>query len=428
MRTDYNFELHPGVKVKFISNKQFKSVQLMISFIREIKKPSELAKRSLLAKLLESSSEQYPNQHSITVKLAELYGATFGATTELEGNLSLLNFVYSFIAPEYLKQHDKSLLTESIEFLNQIIFHPAFKDGQFQTDQFKLHQNNLMTYVDDLIDNKQTEAVLKTQQLYFDSVIQQRAPYGIKDDYRNLSNYQVSNAYHQMINHDQVQITVMGNLNVKELKHALSQLEFSNKPRKINDHICYQQPLKSEVAAQTKIEDVQQSKLDLIYQFPIELQNQEDFFASVVMNAMLGASPQSLLFQNVREKESMAYYAESSYSVLRSFLLIQTGIQAKQHDIVLKLIKDQILDLQHGRFTVQKLTNIKSELVNERLRMQDSPMSVLEQTVLGDLLSLSVDYGEQCNRIQQVTKQDIMRVAQKLTLQAEFFLRGGVTP
>lgn len=427
MCTDYNFELHPGVKVKFISNKQFKSVQLMISFIREIENPIELAKRTLLAKLLESSSKQYPNQHSITIKLAQLYGATFGATTEMEGNLSLLNFVYGFIAPEYLTQ-DKSLLTESIKFLNQIIFHPAFENGQFKVDQFHLHQNNLMTYIDDMVDNKQTEAVLKAQQLYFDSAIQQYAPYGIKADYQNLSNRQVSDAYRQMINQDQVQITVIGNLDVNELKRALSQLEFSDENRKVNSHICYQQALKSKVAVQTKVEDVQQSKLDLIYQFPIDLKNQTDFFAAVVMNAMLGSSPQSLLFQNVREKESMAYYAESSYSVLRSFLLIQTGIQAKQHDVVLKLIDDQILNLQHGRFDVQKLINIKSELVNERLRMQDHPMSILEQAVLGDLLSQSMDYKEQCNRIQQVTKQDIMRVAQKLTLQAEFFLRGGVMP
>lgn len=423
MCTEYDFELHSGVKVKFIPNKQFKSVQMMISFIREIKDPVELAERTLLAKLLESSSEQYPNQHSITIELAKLYGATFGANTEMEGNLSLLNFVYSFVAPEYLS-HDKSLLSESIKFLNQVIFHPAFENGQFKTSQFKLHLNNLMTYIDGMVDNKQTEAVLKAQQLYFDSVIQQHAPYGMKNDYQVLSNQEVTNAYLQMIHHDQVQITVMGNLNVNDLKHELLQLEFDSQERQINKHICYCQDVKPEVNIQTKDEDVQQSKLDLIYQFPVGPKNQRLFFAAIVMNAILGSSPQSMLFQNVREKSSMAYYAESSYSALRSFLLIQTGIQAQQHDAVLNLINKQVLDLQHGRFTTQMLENIKNELINERLRMQDSSMSILEQVVLSDLLAQPLDYKEQCNGIRHVTKQDVMDVAQKLSLQVELFLRG----
>ena len=115
MKSEFNYELKPWIKVRFIQNKQFKSVQMMVSFIHELESERELASRTLLAGILESSSAAYPNQHAITLKLAELYGATFGANTEVEGNLSLLNFVYSFVAPGYLAA-GQSLLDESAAF------------------------------------------------------------------------------------------------------------------------------------------------------------------------------------------------------------------------------------------------------------------------------------------------------------------------
>ena len=118
----------------------------MISFIRELTDQSELAKRTLLASMLESSSARYPNQHEITLKLAELYGATFGVNTEVEGNLSLLNFIYSFVAPEYLKD-GKSLMNESIDFLNEIIFYPLLIDGKFKNEIFERQCDNLMNYL-----------------------------------------------------------------------------------------------------------------------------------------------------------------------------------------------------------------------------------------------------------------------------------------
>lgn len=120
----------------------------------------------------------------------------------------------------------------------------------------------------------------------------------------------------------------------------------------------------------------------------------------------------------------MAYYAESSYSALRSILLIQTGIQVTNHNAVLALIKEQIANLQQGNFSDQQLTKIKVELINERQRMQDSPTSNLEQAVLSELLGQSLSYEIQCNGIQAVTKEDVIAAAGQLKFQTEFFLKG----
>ena len=64
------FELFPGVQVNFIKNQQFKSVQMMISFIKKITDKKELAKRTLLASVLEASSAIFAKEAAALIALA----------------------------------------------------------------------------------------------------------------------------------------------------------------------------------------------------------------------------------------------------------------------------------------------------------------------------------------------------------------------
>lgn len=419
-----NFELFPGVRVNFVKSNQFKSTQIMVSFIKRLTDKKQLATRTLLASMLETCSQKYPNQHALTLKLAELYGATFGTNADVEGNLSFLNFIYSFVDPKYLDT-SSTLLQDSISFLNEVIFHPKMDLSGFDSKIFERQKTNLMTYINDIQDNKQSKTLLKVQELYFDDDVQKYSPYGSKNQFAKLTNSQVTAEYHSMIQNDGIQITIMGDLEIDELKKALSKLEFTARKRSLDlkKEICYHQKVHS-LRQQVLKDEVKQSKLDLIYQLPIDAQSGEDFFTAVVFNALLGDSPQSKLFKNIREKASLAYYAESSYSALRSVILVQTGIQAKNHKRVMDLIKQQIVTLQMGNFDDGELQRIKIELINERLRMQDNPMSILEQQVLSQILGQDLSYEYQCKAISKVSKQDIIRVANLMKLQAEFFLEG----
>lgn len=46
-----------------------------------------------------------------------------------------------------------------------------------------------------------------------------------------------------------------------------------------------------------------------------------------LMNALLGGTPHSLLFQNVREKMSLCYYCASSYDRHKGVFLIDSGVE-----------------------------------------------------------------------------------------------------
>ena len=57
---------------------------------------------------------------------------------------------------------------------------------------------------------------------------------------------------------------------------------------------------------------------------------------------MLGGSSNSLLFQNVREKESLAYSIGSSYSRLKNVLFIRCGIEISNFDLAKELVSKQL--------------------------------------------------------------------------------------
>lgn len=416
-------ELIPGIELNFIKNDQFKSVQILVSFVKKLTTQKELALRTLLASMLESGSQHFPSQRALTLKLAKLYGATFGVTAEVEGNLSLLNFVYSFVDPQYL-MGKPSLLAESIAFLREMIFDSNIQNGLFDKETFERQKENLNLYIKGINDNKQSEALIGIQHLYFENKVQQHTPYGTAQDIMVITNQELTRSYWEMIRNDNVQITVMGNLDENELVRYLKQLPFSERPTyDFHDQVCYSQLLMP-FKCQTKVENLQQSKLDLIYQLPISAHCGENFFAAVVMNALLGGSSQSRLFKIVREQQSLAYYADSCYSVLRSVVLIQTGIEASNKDKVVSLIKQQVSDIQKGKFDVEELYHLKKELINERKRMQDNPMSILDQQILGNILHEDLSYETQRNAVAAVTKEDVIAVANKLHLQAEYFLKG----
>ncbi len=70
---------------------------------------------------------------------------------------------------------------------------------------------------------------------------------------------------------------------------------------------------------------------------------------------------------NVREKESLAYYASSSIDTFRGYLSVQTGIDGKNRDKVFKLIEQQLQSLQRGEVTAEELAQTKAMLKNQYL-------------------------------------------------------------
>ncbi|GET13572.1 peptidase M16 [Ligilactobacillus agilis] len=416
-------QIVPGVTLDFIASKQFKTSRINLTFVTAAVSKKTVALRTLIANMLEVSSQKYPDQKAISDQLAFLYGATFGTSVNRRGNLHLVNFEMRVVNDHYLKEKQQ-LLTEAINFLQELIFNPLVTNQAFDQAMFTLQQKNLIAYLESIKDNKQAYALQKLQQAYFEDPVHQVPPYGDKENLAALTAAECYAYYQEMLAHDEVIITLSGDFASDEVLAAIAQLKFT--PRTVGKYqLTYKQTARNKLVAYEEQQDLNQSKLDLAYHFPVEYRGKYHY-AALVFNALFGGSALSKLFTNVREKASLAYYANSSFDSLRQVLFVQTGIQADKKQQVLDLIEQQLAALVAGDVEAQLLANIKQELITDYEIRQDSQATALIQATMDQLSQSKVTASEWKAAIMAVSVADVQAVAALAKLEVSYFLKGQI--
>lgn len=414
-------ELVKGVNLNIIPSKQFKTTRIFISFIKSIESKKELAERALLANYLEMCSQNYPTQIDIARKLSQMYGASFGSSVDRRGNYQLINFSIDYIESKYLVGNE-DLLSGVIEFLKEIIFN-LLKVGEnknFDEETFTRQKNNTITYLNSIKEDKQAYAAAKLRKLYFNNEIQQVPSFGESEDVEKLTISDLMDAYQKMLNTDRVEIMISGDVNTDEVVNKFSVLPF--KARDISQtSMSYTQEIKQEIVTQIDEEPLSQSKFDMAFRLPVVYRG-DLHYAALVFNSLFGGSALSLLFTVVREKMSMAYYANSNFDPFRQLLVVQTGISYANKDKVQELILEQLERLKKGDFEDELLEQNKNNLISSYISRLDSQTSALLRAQSAALTGINVTVEEWLDNLQSVTKDDVMKVAKMVELQATYML------
>lgn len=414
-------ELVKGVNLNIIPSKQFKTTRIFISFIKNIESKKELAERALLANYLEMCSQNYPTQIDIARKLSQMYGASFGSSVDRRGNYQLINFSIDYIEGKYLVGNE-DLFSEVIEFLKEIIFNPlkVGENKNFDEETFTRQKNNTITYLKSIKEDKQAYATAKLRKLYFDNEIQQVPSFGESEDVEKLTISDLMDAYQKMLNTDRVEIMISGDVNTDEVVNKFSVLPF--KAQNISRvSMSYTQEIKQEIVTQIDEEPLSQSKFDMAFRLPVVYRG-DLHYAALVFNSLFGGSALSLLFTVVREKMSMAYYANSNFDPFRQLLVVQTGISYANKDKVQELILEQLERLKKGDFEDELLEQNKNNLISSYISRLDSQTSALLRAQSAALTGINVTIEEWLDNLQSVTKDDVMKVAKMVELQATYML------
>ncbi|WP_395389471.1 M16 family metallopeptidase [Fructilactobacillus frigidiflavus] len=311
-------ELTTGVHFNFEKQNKFKNVAISIDFIEPLANDN-LVERTMVAEMMENYSTKYNSKLKVARKLAELYGARFGTNLFKVGDVVALRVGITFINEHFLNDNI-NLVNQICDFLQEMIFHPYLIDESYPTGPFELQRNNLVDYLNNLNDNKKYYAARQTKKLYFaDDPQNAKLIFGDVADLATVTPQQAADYYHKMIKQNEIYISVQGDLNQQQLTNLKQHFQFTPRPNlmvKMKTNAA-NRPLRQ----QTELAVQKQSQLDLMYDFPVNLKS-DDYYAALVMNALLGGSATSLMFLNIRERESLAYYISSSYNSTMGFFMI----------------------------------------------------------------------------------------------------------
>ncbi len=414
-----DYRLAKGVDLHVIPTKQFKMTHILIDFATPQTTTNATA-RNLLANLLETSTHLYPTQTALARQMAKLYGAFVSLGVGRVGRLHTVRLRSSFIN-NHLAQNN--LFAQVTELINQVLFHPLIDDGEFDSPTFRLQVNNLASSIKALYDDKQFYANQQLLKLYYPSDSVMRTPsFGKLPDLDYCTPASLVQTYEKMINQDKVDIFVLGNVDPEDVYSAIHQLPFADRNSQLPDTPFYFQQVHEDVVSQEEQQHVSQAKLDLGYHLPIYYRDPL-YPAALVFNGLFGGTPYSKLFTNVREKAGLAYYASSRLAPFSGLVNVQTGIQPADYQTALTMIQEQVTELQTGNFTGDLMREVQDALVNQHYAGFDLANNILEHHLVNQLLSLR-EQTDFANQINQVTKNDVMKVASMIKLQASYLLSG----
>ncbi|WP_461226899.1 EF-P 5-aminopentanol modification-associated protein YfmF [Lacticaseibacillus suihuaensis] len=409
-------ELTSGVHLNVIPTTKFKTTRIAVHFLAPAQ-ADQYAARTLLTSVLETACAAYPTQAALAAELETLYGANFGIGVGKEGGLHRVTATLDLVADTLAQA---PLLAQGFAFLRECLGRPLTQAGQFDAAVFEREQANLIDYLNSLDEDRQTQASLGLQALYFEDPAQQVPSFGTVAGLAALTNAELWHTYQTMLAQDQIEIVVLGDVNPAAVTELAATLGFA--PRNPAQALVQIDQATAAVRRQTVAVSVNQAKLDLGYHIDVDLYG-ADYYAGLVAVELFGGSALSLLFTNVREKASKAYYASATLDPFRHFVQVQTGIDPADAAVVTGLIAQQLEWVQTGDFTDALLTTIKDGLLNGRLIAYDAPRFLARQALLHALVPTHQDgYAAFAAGVAAVSKQAVQQVASTMQLQAVYLL------
>ncbi|WP_243680894.1 M16 family metallopeptidase [Lacticaseibacillus manihotivorans] len=277
-------------------------------------------------------------------------------------------------------------------------------------------------YLESLQEDRQTQAALGLQALYFQRDPSQATPsFGTPEGLAKVTAKHLVAVYHQMLTQDRIEIVVLGNVDEAQVQQFAADFDFA--PRALAEAALDVEVPVHEVLTDQVNAPVIQAKLNLGYHVDTDYFGPKAY-ATIVANELFGGSALSKLFTNVREKASLAYYASSSFDQARHLVTVQTGIDAEKQAVVLKLIGEQLNQIQQGDFTDAQLQTMKDGLIANRETAYDAPRFLARVGLLESLWpSQPHTLADYIAGVQAVTREQVMQAAEKFDLQAIYCLQ-----
>ena len=418
--TSYN--VAPGVNFNVIKDGRFKTGRASVALFRPLD-DAQVCANAVLPFLLSKSCSKYKDFTSIHRYLDELYGASVGADVSKLGEIQVLSISSSFLADDYALSKEK--ISEKItNLLCEMLFDPIIVNGAFSTELLDQEKRQLVDLIESEFNDKRIYSKNKCQELMCEGERFGINKYGTKSGVEGLSEPEVFEIWKENLKSSRIELTLLGN--VKDHQFALD--AFRNKFKELertNIKECKTEIIRECKSVRNFAENISLSQSKLVMGFRTGIAGKDkNTMAMRLAVAIFGATPHCKLFLNVREKYSLCYYCSAKYDRHKGIMLVESGVESKNIERAKEEILNQLNDVKKGNFTDDDINNIKRSLSNMYRTIGDY-LSSIESFYVSQIFDenkLSTD--EFIEKLDKVTKEEIVDAANKIYLDTVYTLVG----
>lgn len=415
------FNIKQGINLYYIPEDKFKTNYISINVHNELKKETA-ALCALLSDVINRGSKKFPTETTVSQYMQELYGSAFKADVRRKGIDQILSLSATCVNDAYLPGGD-GVFYKVLEFLFDMLTEPNVENGRFSEQYVNQEKVNLINDIEAMINDKRTYSAWRIVELMFAGEPYSVYELGDVDAVKSITPEKLYEFYCDMLKNSPIDIFVVGNMNVSEVLAYIEKrlADISPKNYTYPTAELYKKSLNEKEITETF--DVTQAKLCMGYKTSISADT-DDYYKLMVANGILGGGAHSKLFNEVREKLSLAYYAGSRLGRYNGTLIISAGIESQNKDLAIKEIKTQVEKLKMGEFTDEEFgATIKN--ITSSIKVLGDNIGYLCDYYLGNVITDTLISPEEfAEKIERVTPDDVVDVAQKLELEMIYFLTG----
>lgn len=413
-------QLAKGVSLHIRQTAQFKTVNFSIKW-RAPLSPEAAAERTVLSNVLQHSNERFQTAASYRSYLDDLYGTVLYFDTSKRGSEHTLLLNVETVNDQYL--NNSNVLQEVLNLLHTAIFKPNLENGAFVSSIVEREKEIVLDRIHSVFDDKSRYAQQQLLQIVRPNSAASTSANGNEQHVQAITAESLMKAYQSMLANDLIDIYVVGDIDPQAIEKQLKEvLPFTDRQTVKTTATRVESPEHIE-AYTNEQHDMKQGKLHIGYEVPVYFG--DELFPQVqIFNGIFGGYAHSKLFMNVRERESLAYYASSSYASHYGLLFVVSGIEPANEQKAIEVIDEQLQAMIDGDISDLEMAQTKAMLTNQMKEALDSARGQIEIFDQYKDLPELFSFEAWAAKWQTVTKEDVQQIARLVKKQAVYFLCG----
>ena len=410
-----------GCKISAFYTDKFKTEILKLSITMPADKDEKgTALFALMVNLLRSGTTKYPDRSDIIRRLGDLYDSSCSIGGFASGENKILELSSEMLSDKF--SDEESIFEGICELMYQMLFCPVLDENrEFLADAVKREKNVILDKIKSQKNNTRSYAMKRCRELMCKG-----EAYGLSVKPEVLSaitTKEISEYYKNFIENSRLCFSYVGAQSIESVKNKIEKY-FGNVKNCLKGDIM---PLTlSETRALSYHEeelDVKQGVLVLGFKTGVLLDSADAHVMSV-FNNIFGGMFNSRLYKTVREKMSLCYYCSSDYVNTKGLMFVSSGIDVNKREIAEKAILNELYKLQNEYVLDDELDTAISMTLKEFYDMLDFPGAISSFYLSRSIYGFNTTIEDVIERVKTVTKDQIRNLANKITPDTVFFLKG----
>ncbi len=411
-------QVGPGIKYRYLPVSKWKTLSIDVICMVPLRRDTVTA-LALVPRLARRGTAKLPTLRDLARHLEGMYGSSMSADATKIGPAQVLRFGMDVPSME------GQSLGRAMAFIWDVVTNPYLEDGAYPADRFDTEREEQRRDILSIINHRPRYAMVRLIEELSRGDDSGLSAWGVLEDLPSADPRTTWEIWRDELSTCPISIYAIGE-GADELAGILQRasLEFpsrrsdtAGRPLDVRTPPLPEKPILAEDSLPGD-----QTVLCTAFRTGVT-EGDPRMPAMVLYDGILGGFPHSKLFVNVREKHSMAYFADSSLNSWRGIVTATAGIMDENRERVVDLIQAQVEAMKRGDIDDREIAFTKAGLIRRYRSESDSQSALVRRFLTQEIMGGPATEEELVSRIERVTKDDVVAVAHEVSLAAVYALR-----